>query len=672
MEDVITGPAQEGTIQRAEPRSPARSLSIWKSLLALGLLAAAVALTAGFAWLSFSNSLGQFFLLDERRHTDLQEVRRSFLQMEETLAGTRDAVGIPSSALRERVDRLEASLRQVDLALVGAPEDDAAALLVMLADLRGRLASSADAPAESGMVSRQALAAARTVVNQWLVIDRRIDEESLLSIADLSSRSRWFTVLLAGLGLGLVGCAGFLIVLASRKADVSLMKLLTGYRRLASGDLAHRINPTGSDDFKILLERFNDLASGMLKLQDRTLDAGRAREGFLRQVSGHLDASLAGKSDTTLPETGDQLARELIQPANALMADRNRLMGKLAARDEQVRDWQMALDEDVAVLLKYLRDDFFMREQSLPELAPDSRFIELRDELHQRMERVQAVIRLIRDNTDILYRSSTEIAENSGLQEKEFNDEYQVIHETAASVNEVSVAAKQSSQMVEYVFRSAQDAMETAEEGHRMIQRVMEGMGSITAQVADIAQEILNLSEKSQEIGKIIKTISDISKQTNLLALNAAIEAAGAGEHGKGFAVVAKEIRELAARSATATKEIEKLIALIQQTTNSAVLATEQGSRRVDHGVEMVTSLKNSFHRIIEKFQEVVESAHQISTAAQEQTVGARQVAAAINEIDKMMRSSLDNIGQFREVVNHYKTMTESLREASGQIALSD
>jgi len=109
----------------------------------------------------------------------------------------------------------------------------------------------------------------------------------------------------------------------------------------------------------------------------------------------------------------------------------------------------------------------------------------------------------------------------------------------------------------------ANQASSTASNGAAVVQETISVMNRIANRVRETAQTVENLGARGDQIGEIIATIEDIADQTNLLALNAAIEAARAGEQGRGFAVVADEVRALAERTTTATKEIGAMIKAI-------------------------------------------------------------------------------------------------------------
>lgn len=661
MEDKYSGKTAKNGDDGTEHLGLSRmfTLANWSSLVLFFLLTLLVIIISmAFLW-KYTGNIENVSKADNIRHTSLDSIRREILQLEEILSRTAAGGGDLSQDIRQRVARLSTSIGKLDMKAIGVSKENFEQLDLLLGDLNRSLAGDSAAKETVSIVQRQSSNASREIVNRWLMIEKVIAKDAVMSLSGLTQKGNYLKLILISMWLIVIVTGAVTIIVNFRKSHSSMLKLLKGCRVIGSGDFSFRLPVSGSDNLRLIIEQFNLMADDLGKWSEQTLKIKKTYEMRMKQLTNFLNSASEGQGELAMPEVGESASRELIRAINRSVEIQSGLRDKLQRTERMLNEWKCGLDEEVQMIIRMIK------ERSVSGKMPQegSLLDEVRLELDEVLKKVNGTMEMIRENVDKLHKSSEEIVQKSDIQEKEFHEEYQIIHETASSVNEVSVAAKQSSQMVEYVFKSAQEAVEAAEEGDGMIRQVMDSMNDINTQVSDTAEQILHLSEKSQEIGKIVGAISDISKQTNLLALNAAIEAAGAGEHGKGFAVVAKEIRELAARSSSATKEIEKLIALIQKTTNAAVMATEQGSKKVDYGVEMVNSLRESFHKIIEKFQEVVESAHQISSAAHEQTIGARQVALAISEIDKMMKESLDNVGRFRKAVSNYSKATESLRE---------
>lgn len=138
-------------------------------------------------------------------------------------------------------------------------------------------------------------------------------------------------------------------------------------------------------------------------------------------------------------------------------------------------------------------------------------------------------------------------------------------------------------------------------------------MFTLRHKIQTIAEHILELSEFIQSISSTIDVVDDIAEQTNLLALNAAVEAARAGEHGKGFAVVAGEIRKLADESKKATGKITALVSNIQQTTNSTVMATEEGAKEIETGLNLANNIGESVEQLIGFIKEISNNIYSIT-----------------------------------------------------------
>lgn len=159
--------------------------------------------------------------------------------------------------------------------------------------------------------------------------------------------------------------------------------------------------------------------------------------------------------------------------------------------------------------------------------------------------------------------------------------------------------------------------------------------------VIDSVETVIhNLSDKINEIGKIMSAISNISEQTNLLALNASIEAARAGEHGKGFAVVADEVRKLADESNKATEEVRQTLITIQNEANHAVkeMATTKSISNKQN--ESVESTEKAFSAISEVTRTMITSIENITTDINEVNSFKEDVVASIQQISSMIEES--------------------------------
>lgn len=178
-------------------------------------------------------------------------------------------------------------------------------------------------------------------------------------------------------------------------------------------------------------------------------------------------------------------------------------------------------------------------------------------------------------------------------------------------------------------------AVEATERGSKAMNTLATHMGRIERTVLDSVEVVMKLGQRSQDIGKIVETISGIAGQTNLLALNAAIEAARAGEQGRGFAVVADEVRKLAEQSAGAAKEIAAMIAEIQSDTHRAVAAMDVGAGAVKEGAELTDNALQDFRSIATCVEQVSKIADGTAAGLSQLAVSCTNVTSIIKETDR-------------------------------------
>jgi methyl-accepting chemotaxis protein len=209
--------------------------------------------------------------------------------------------------------------------------------------------------------------------------------------------------------------------------------------------------------------------------------------------------------------------------------------------------------------------------------------------------------------------------------------------QVAAAMQEMSSAVNEVSENSNRAAEASRQAAETAREGGVIVEESLGTMRAIAESVSATAHKVEDLGKSSDQIGRIIGVIDDIADQTNLLALNAAIEAARAGEQGRGFAVVADEVRKLAERTTSATKEVAHMVESIQSGTKNAVAAMHEGTRQVQEGVQTTSRAGDALKQIIHTSEQVGEMVNHIATAAAEQSSATVQVNQNVDHIARLV-----------------------------------
>ena len=258
--------------------------------------------------------------------------------------------------------------------------------------------------------------------------------------------------------------------------------------------------------------------------------------------------------------------------------------------------------------------------------------------------------------------SSAQIASAVEEQERTVSQQASSVNETSTTMGELGTSSRQSAEQAEVSASGARHALSLTEGGTKAVRQTLDEMTTLKDKVGAIAEQILRLSEQTNQIGNISGLVGDLANQTNMLALNAAVEAARAGDHGKGFAVVAEEIRKLADQSKKSAEKINTLVSDIQTAINSTVMVTDEGNKTVNEGLSLARSMAEAFTGVSDSINNVFISSQQISLNAKQQAVAINQVVEAMNAINLGARESASGVTQIKVSTHQLNSAAQKLQ----------
>ena len=264
-----------------------------------------------------------------------------------------------------------------------------------------------------------------------------------------------------------------------------------------------------------------------------------------------------------------------------------------------------------------------------------------------------------------LAETTTEILDTLSEQKRNFEALTTNSKNISSLVEKLRALSEDSVTTSKNTEKQVSQSISFSEKEHDAISSNADKMLILRQKIQMIAELILELSEHSQQIGNTISVVDDIAEQTNMLALNAAVEAARAGEHGKGFAVVAGEIRKLADESKQAITKITSLTSNIQYTTNSTVMATEEGSKEIESVVKDINILSSSSENLLKQIKEILDSLDSLNQNAKKQNDIIERLNIIDEENSNLAETLSQTISSSAEKVSKLNSLSNNIKNSA-------
>ncbi|WP_339185929.1 methyl-accepting chemotaxis protein [Paenibacillus sp. FSL R5-0490] len=304
----------------------------------------------------------------------------------------------------------------------------------------------------------------------------------------------------------------------------------------------------------------------------------------------------------------------------------------------------------------------------------------LRTLIHQvgdSAERVAASSEELTASTEQTATATEQVAITMGEIATGMDTQVRMASDGFQTMNELTTGFQQVTENTLHMSEEATKVSVKTISGSESVQSAIGQMNSIQGTVSNLSVVIQELSRHSQDIVKMVDSISEISAQTNLLSLNAAIEAARAGEQGRGFQVVATEVRKLSEQSALSANQIVPLVASIEKGMRNAAESMVVVSAEVQEGITLVHQAGATFDEIREAVGGVAGQTQEVSASIEQMSTGVEQInrsmktimevtetgAAGTEEVSASSEEQLSAMQEIASAANDLSLMAEQLQQ---------
>ena len=433
-------------------------------------------------------------------------------------------------------------------------------------------------------------------------------------MVDDQQKTLWLVIVIglltvvAGTGIGIV---------TARMIAKPIKELAEAADKLAVGDVQVNVVATTEDEIGTLIKSF---AQMVCSIREQALAAEKIAAGDLTvKLQVRSENDLLGKNlnkcidniklmvtDVTLLSSA-AVAGKLTTRADATQHEGD--YRKIVAEINQLLDIVIAPVTEASAVLQQMANGNLQLDIK-GDYQGDHAI--LKNAMNETLEALNRSFGDVKNVAEQVAAGAEQIAASGEVLSQGSTEQASSIEEITSSMTQVAVQTKQNAASANQANELALASQEHAVGGNKQMQGMIKAMTEI--------------NESSANIYKIIKVIDEIAFQTNILALNAAVEAARAGQHGKGFAVVAEEVRNLAARSASAAKETTAMI--------------EGSIKKVDIGTKIANDTAVALTGIVDGITKAAVLVGDIAAASNEQATAIAQINQAIMQVSQVVQTN--------------------------------